>query len=526
MVKKYKYVGEDEHHLKVQHPDGSTFSIAKNAVGKMLHKHIKDLEPVKMADGGEAMDKYLNEGSSSMPNPDHSMANYSASESVPNYAQTQSTSQAPLDIVPAESQPDAQQPLAIEPAPEEMAARQPSSAPIMPQMPAQQAPMQQGMPSLAPSQEKAFAAQEQGVKNIAAAQQHAYAGVAKEQQHIAMQAAAIDAELKKHTDPLEAENAALFSDIKDKKIDPNRLYHNMGAGNKAMAGIGIVLAGIGAGMLHQSGNVGMEALQKNIDRDIDAQKSDLGKSQTLFSDNLRRLGDARSAAAATKMQMLTVSQAQISSMMANAQSQEALQRGNVALAQIQLQKDQLKNQVGIRQMAQGGGNIDPAVFVPHLVPKERQADVSKEIQAAQNIRRGANEGLNAFEQANSEQKIGSKNVIPGVNSPYIGQLKASVLPQFQNIDGTVRQAAMDAFLPTITPAVGDSKHTIDVKRQTLKNWYMAHSSAPTAKEYGIDLDRFGSTTSAQPAQMVERLDPKTGKIAVFNADTKQFVRYK
>ena len=55
-MKKYRFISEDDNLFHVEHPDGSRFAIAKNAIGPGVHKAIKALDPVKMADGGEVED--------------------------------------------------------------------------------------------------------------------------------------------------------------------------------------------------------------------------------------------------------------------------------------------------------------------------------------------------------------------------------------------------------------------------------------------------------------------------------------
>lgn len=332
------------------------------------------------------------------------------------------------------------------------------------------------------------------VNKANAIEQGAYQQQSKDYAKLAQDEEKVNAELQAKTAPIEAQNQILSKAIMEGKIDHNRLYSNMSTGNKVLAALAVAFSGIGAGMTGQK-NMAMEVIQKNIDRDIEDQKAELGKKQTLFSENLRMLGDARAAAVATKAQMASAVQAKAASYMASAHGAQANLQNQVLLSNIGIEQQKLTQQAGLLALAAKGGNMDPAMLVPRLVPEGRQKEVFEEIKNAQNIRRGKNEGMAAFDKAAEEQVLFSKNAIPKVNSPYVGQLKASVLPQFQNIDGTVRQAAMDAFLPTVTPAIGDTKHTQDVKRNTLESWYVAHSSAPTAKGYGIDLDKFGTTNS-------------------------------
>jgi hypothetical protein len=497
---KYEYVSEDNDTFKIKHPDGSEFSIAKNAVGKEVHKRIIGLKPQKMAEGGIVEE-----------DPNKLIVEPSEDQGVQSYKE-------PL-IIEEDRAPAASQ-LAVSPEPAIASAPTPQT----PQAP-QNTP--QSAPDFLMSKESSLpylAQQQKLISDVGKQQQQNFNQQSNVFNKLANESAKVDAHLEATLAPIRKENEALFNEINTARIDPNRVWHNMSTGSKVLSAISLILGGIGAG-LTKGPNLALKVLDDSIDRDIEAQKADVNKKESLYSFNLKRLGDEKSAAAATKGQLLTTAQAQIASLGARNNSQQSQLNTQRAILEIEQKKDELLRDAGYRHMGMKGGDFDPALLVEKLVPKERQAEVFKEIKDAQSIRLGSKEALDAFDKAKEEQSVFSKNVIPGVNSPYIGKIKAAVLPQFQNIDGTVRQAAMDAFLPTVTPAVGDNKHTIDVKRQTLQSWLISHSSAPTAKGYKIDLDKFLSTTTQGGEAPVERMT-KDGKVALFNPVTKQFVGYK
>lgn len=55
------------------------------------------------------------------------------------------------------------------------------------------------------------------------------------------------------------------------KLDPERYTKNLGVGQKTIAAIGMVLSGIGSGLTGQK-NMALEVFQRNVDRDIEAQR--------------------------------------------------------------------------------------------------------------------------------------------------------------------------------------------------------------------------------------------------------------
>lgn len=102
---------------------------------------------------------------------------------------------------------------------------------------------------------------------------------------------------------LDQEHAKYLSDLQNGHIDPNRLINNMSTGQHILTGIGIFLGGLGAGLSHSNSNAALDFLNKQIDRDIDAQRADLGKTENLLSVNMRQYGNVRDAMDATRVQL-------------------------------------------------------------------------------------------------------------------------------------------------------------------------------------------------------------------------------
>jgi hypothetical protein len=74
------------------------------------------------------------------------------------------------------------------------------------------------------------------------------------------------------------------------------------------------------------------------------------------------------------------------------------------------------------------------------------------------------------------------------------QLHQALQPTFKDLEGTVRQAAMDNTFKNLTPAAGDTDATIAQKRQGLIQYLQSKASAPRAKSFGRDSDKFQSTS--------------------------------
>jgi len=144
----------------------------------------------------------------------------------------------------------------------------------------------------------------------------------------------------------------LKTDIATQKIDPTRVWSDMSTGNRVMAAISIFLGGVAGGM-QGTDNKALGIINNAIDRDIDAQKAKLGKKQNLLSINLQKYRNIQDAAAATKAQLMAVTQAQVQATAAKAGSQQALAAAQMFQGQTELEMGKLKMQLAASQMTQG-----------------------------------------------------------------------------------------------------------------------------------------------------------------------------
>jgi hypothetical protein len=128
----------------------------------------------------------------------------------------------------------------------------------------------------------------------------------------------------------------IVDDIKASKIDPMRAWSSRGAGEKASATIGLILSGIGSGLTGQP-NLAMEVIQKQIDRDIDAQKTELGKKENLLSAHFRQTGDIMQAEQLARADKAAMIQGQLESAAAQSGSAVAMAEAKKFGAMLQLQ---------------------------------------------------------------------------------------------------------------------------------------------------------------------------------------------
>lgn len=178
--------------------------------------------------------------------------------------------------------------------------------------------------------QKGFAEQKAGVASEAAAE-----GAQGKQT-----AAALDANAKlqqdqqkgyqDHFDELSSEYKNFMQDIQNQHIDPNHYWASKSTAAKVSTGLGLILGGIGAGLTGQS-NAALEFLQKNIERDVESQKANLGKSESLLNANMKQFGNLKDATDMTRIMQQGIVANQLQSIaaqntdpVAKARAQEAL----------------------------------------------------------------------------------------------------------------------------------------------------------------------------------------------------------
>lgn len=302
----------------------------------------------------------------------------------------------------------------------------------------------------------------------------------------------------------EAKDDALGKAFLDSKIDPDRYWHNMGTGSKITAGIALALGGIGAGLTGQK-NPATEWFNRAIDHDIDAQKNDQGKAGTLWKMNREALGDDMKANLATQNQMITAAQAKLSKAAASVQAPEAKYNAAKVIDSLEQQKIGNRQRLGLLTQGTGpGGNglsgADPLQIAtdPNVVPADRQKEVIDQIGKAQYVSKNAVQLRALYDQAEKEQSIASRAGRLGFESPALKSLKLLAVPLLKDNDGRVNEAAVQSFNESL-PGTFEKQSTTDTLRSGFNNFIKMHQEAPAAKAYGLDPERFKSTSTSPQA---------------------------
>jgi hypothetical protein len=304
---------------------------------------------------------------------------------------------------------------------------------------------------------------------------------------------------------LEGDRSQALQDYKNSGIDPDRYLHNLGTGGKIGTAIGLILGGIGGGLTHQE-NPALKFLNEQINRDMEAQREQLGTKHNLLSAAIEHYRDQPAAEAMMRVHANDIYADRLLQAGAKVGTPLAIANAKMAAGQLLAQNPQIIQQEAMRQAAlkdsanAGPGqlsNQDPARAIPYLVPEKHQEAVSKEIERAQDTHKMGDSILQAFDQAAKDTTL--TGTYGGLKTPRSSlALHQALQPTFKDLEGTVRQAAMDNTFKNITPSLADTAEDLKTKRRSLEQYIQSKSSAPIAKAFGIDLQNYRSTNTIAP----------------------------
>lgn len=254
--------------------------------------------------------------------------------------------------------PGVQAPAAI-PSPQQQPASQPQPQSMNPQAPQpQQNPMGASLDQAGNMLQQGYLQRAQGIET----QKTAAQDLAQSQQEILDKRAQAqsDAQVayKQNYDHLDAERQNHIQDIQNGYINPEQYWtgYTDSQGNKVdghsklMTAIGMLLGGFNP--RSQTSN-GTDFLKYNIDRNIDAQKTNLAAKQNLLSANLRQFGNLRDATDMTRIMMNDVTSLELQKASAKAANPAAKAAALDAIGKLNMESAQIFPQFAMRRAALG-----------------------------------------------------------------------------------------------------------------------------------------------------------------------------
>lgn len=309
----------------------------------------------------------------------------------------------------------------------------------------------------------------------------------------------INDELTKSKEDMDKEFHTHMDDMKKGFIDPNRYYKSLGKSGRAISAIKVGLGALGAAMTGGP-NYALDMLKDNINRDVEAQKTNAGITHNMYSAWRQKYGDDRQATIMTSLMGAKILQDQIQSQIATAQSPIIAERLKILNGQLEQNYAPMYQEMQWRQALQNMGSngnashIDPSTFVPQVVPKDHQKEVFAEIKTAQNAAKNKDMLMKNFDDAANENTVAKTGFLRTPAS--IMSMNAMELPIIHDAEGRVNEFEQKT-LADLHPKPGDLDSKIAAKRQAYEAFIDQKMAAPTAKGYGIDLQKFSNTSSNQ-----------------------------
>lgn len=307
------------------------------------------------------------------------------------------------------------------------------------------------------------------------------------------------------------EIANTIYDIQNNHIDPNHYLENQSTPQKISTFIGLVLGGIGGAITHQ-GNPALAFLNAQIDRDINAQKVNMDKQQTVLGAYFRQTGNLMAAADMARATNMGVYSAQLAEAAAKAQNPMAKARAAQTIGQLQQQMIPLIMRAQALEMGTpraGGGSlqVDPSLLVTRLVPEQQQAKVNESIGEIKDLAKTSDEINRLFNIAASSP---GKAIGIGPGAAAIKQMQALLLESTRDKLGRYNPEAA-SVINRLLPRTDDTSSTLRAKQIGITNLLSQRQIKLNAitTPFGINMDHFAAT-SMDP---VARMDPAMQRIA-------------
>lgn len=340
-------------------------------------------------------------------------------------------------------------------------------------------------------QDKAQAEQAQN-KALAAAQGQA---AIREQQQLNDFQQNQQAIFKHHDDFMKA--------VQDGKIDPQHYMSNRGIGTRIAQGIGLLLGGIGQGLVGGS-NPAMDYINKQIDNDIDAQKTELGKRQNLVSANLAYFNDMRQGTEMSRLMMQSVVGHQILRAAAATNNPIIAAKAKIEAGQLLQQSSQGLGQMAMKKTLLGQVNTgettpqQEAHIIGMLAPPEQRGEAMKQLGEAQQAQSLKDDTLNAFDTIAKQQTLANRIGHPIQSKQIIDSVQNLILDKLtKDTSGRVTPETVK-LVGGIFPGLATGKVSAAQARATLDNILSQGMHYPALENLNITKYSRGGAQAAIP----------------------------
>jgi hypothetical protein len=286
---------------------------------------------------------------------------------------------------------------------------------------------------------------------------------------------------------LEQSRKDLMLDIKNGHIDPNHYMSSMSDGGRIATAIGMLMGGIGGGA-NGTSNPAMDFLNKQIDRDIESQKSTLNSKHTLLSATMQQFGNLKDATQMARVYQTDIYKGKLEQAMATAKSPMAKAALQKAIGELDMITAPILQEMSQKKAIMAGlqsGAASPAQAVSILVPKEQRAEAYKELSNLENSHKAVKDidtyakKMNELQTVKGRASWGAGSEIDSMNTQVMGAMH-SILGTLSDSDKKLAEA--NTIFLSDPPNVRASKIS-QLKQLALK----AGTATPVLDSVGMNL---------------------------------------
>lgn len=309
-----------------------------------------------------------------------------------------------------------------------------------------------------------------------------------------------------HYQNLENERQSLIHDINNQHIDPKHFVNTMDGASKVATAIGLIASGFGSGVTGQE-NLAMKFLNQQIDRDIDAQKANLNKSESLLSANMKQFGSLHDATAMTRVMQSDILSNQLKMEAAKAQGPLAKARLLQAAGQLDQQSAPVMSQIAMRKTLLSGmqaGHVRPEQVIRAIVPEKEQSVAYKELGDAQKMVKLKDQALSAFDQIAAINTAGNRILNPVQSKSQIAKIVGAIVPTISKESaGRYTESDAAAIEHVLVSTPWDDAKSREIGRRELDRLMSGPMNFPLLKAYGIDAAAQGRYNSSGQSKIQE-----------------------
>jgi len=317
---------------------------------------------------------------------------------------------------------------------------------------------------------RGIAEERAGIQEQAKAQQMQMQQQAKAAEAQMQQQRELQQSFKEQSAGIQAERKALMHDLQNNKIDPKRYENAMSGGQKAATAIGLLLSGAGSGLTGQP-NMAMEYLNKQIERDVDAQRQNIHNKQNMLHAFEQQFGNLKDAT--TMMSVFYADKYKLDIAKAAAQAGTPMAAAQAKMAEGALDQrtgPQLADIARRQAIFQGleSGKLQPEQAVRDMVDEKHQSKAYEELDKIRAIDKGIANVTKAMNEVGDLQSLSNRVFSPAQSKAKIDALNTEISSLAKELYGKVSDNEIGLLEKGLQIGYTDDQETVQKKINTIQ----------------------------------------------------------